>query len=275
MPSKGIEVIGPTLAEQIGPHLNGDRWRKTLLSGGALRDVAPTADGAAPQTWLAAIRGLVDTLALAEDEVMSTRRTPAWSRFSMPPYWYVWLPGLWVVSMGVALTMGESFGDRAMILLAFIEAVAAAAVVTLVWTVATNVRTRRHVAQRKVDAAALRASAARDLEEGVRALLGRSFAARLPDGRLLLHTPHLAWATSRIRDLRRSGRTPDVVTLERDLKDLAVRLQAAEDDARREPPAEWADLDGGADLGPFAARWDGLGLRRPREESGRWAALGL
>jgi hypothetical protein len=272
-PPPAIERVAATVAESVGPHLDAERLRRQLLTAGLLRDIDPVDDAEAPQSWLAAIRGLVFTLAEAEARASAARRAPRWIRFSAPPYWWIGLPALGGLGLLLALVLGDTFEERMRIVGWEAQVLLLAALGVLAWTVVENVRERRAVAADRGAAESTRESARAELLAGVVGLLGRSFLARIGPHRWLLHTPHLDWVEARLRDVHgvASAAPPDLVA---DLEAARAALSAACAAAEAAPPEVWTPLDAGVDVGGLAGRWDAAGLRRAADEAGRWRALG-
>lgn len=272
-PPPVIERVSATVAEAVGPHLDAERMRRQLVTAGLLRELDPIDDPDAPQAWLGAIRGLVFTLADAEARASSARRAPRWIRFSAPPYWWIGLPLLLALCVGLALGLGDTFEERMQVVAWEAQLLLLGALGVLAWTVVQNVRERRAVAADRVRAEADRDAARSDLLAGVVGLLGRSFLARIGSNRWLLHTPHLDWVEARLRDVRgvAAGAPEDLVA---DLEAAATTLSAALSEAEAAPPAVWCGLDADVQVGELAARWRAAGLPVARDEAGRWAALG-
>lgn len=270
-----FEEVPARALEQLGDHLDGQRMRTLLVDAGLMRDVAATGDPDAPQDWLAAIRQLSFDVIAAEDALAASRRAPTWLRFQAPPYWFLWAPALAAAAVGASLLVGHTFEERGLMIARFGVAFATVAVAVVGWTVWHNVASRRAIAREQAAARLARDQARADLRGGVTALLGRSFAARLDDRRVLLHTPHLQWVEARLADLRVAGRMPEVVDLESDLVLFRDTLRVAEGEVRRSPPETWVSLDHDLLLQDAARRWDRLGLPRRTDDAGQWAVLGL
>ncbi len=270
-----FEEVDAGVARQLGPHLDGKRMRELLLNAGLVRDVEETGDPDAPQEWLAALRGLLFEVLAAEDALASARRVPTWLRFSAPPYWFVWVPGVFAGTVGLSMLLGDTFEERGLWLSRFALGGATAAAAVVGWTIAHNLRERRAIRREEAAARAVRDALRADLLAGVTALLGRSFAARLGPRHVLLHTPHLDWVEARLGYLGAGEGASDAGALRGDLVVLRDALRQGVMAARQGPPETWVALDAGLNLRDVARRWDACGLPRRADEAERWALLGL
>ncbi len=266
-----MNKLDDEILERVLPDASASAWARSLARSGIRRDTLKTDDQQAPQTWMAALWGLVTELDAAERTLEIARAPAPKVLVQLPRWWPLVIPPLWGAMVGVALLAPE-FEDRLKVFGAQLGGLFVLGLAGAAWIATQRVRLTRNQTIAEAAARSDLAELRQALYAGTRGLLARSFAANAGD-RLLVSTPHLSWLRRRIAALDRLGGQNQHATLRAELEHRATGIAASVERHTSTPPNLWTAQGLEVDLRSLAQRWRSAGLPVPHSEQRRWSAL--
>jgi hypothetical protein len=228
-------ALRPQLLRALHPAADGARWRAAALEAGLLAPVPAVADPDDPRAWLGALQGLIAERLRLDESLTTLRLTPVRPSFGDAPLWaWLLLAAQPLIALNLGTWLGDTHESRLMhAMLAWVVPGAAVGLVLVLGWTATQARRAARARALAADERAL-AEVQAGLREGVEALCGRAFVARI-DGRLLVN----AAPAEALRAEARAARARDPAAAAA-LDARAAALEARLMQLLTDPPAGWA-----------------------------------